>query len=179
MIYAHLKVFELIPILSPRFNYSHLPMDFMYKRILCIPLLFLLMLNCGSPTKQSDEEIRREFEEHFHTFYEVYGSSNADFVDYYAEDFINMDNTGAVERGAANYKQIWEENFKEMIIDSLQYDDPEIIYSRDMILTYNDYWERFRNRETGETRDVSGTWIAVWKPVDGEWKVVMTTYHSP
>ncbi|WP_421774776.1 YybH family protein [Gracilimonas sp.] len=142
-------------------------------------ILTLTLTSCSTDSQKSDQEIRAEFEEVFHTFYEVYGSSDPDFVDYYAEDFINMDNTGNVERGAANYKKVWEANFSTHVIDSLSYTDPEIIFSRDMIFTYNDYWERFKNRETGESRDVSGTWMAVWKPIDGEWKVVMTTYHSP
>lgn len=155
----------------------------MKYRIL-LPILAFLLVNLSSCTsdisdQQTDEEIKAEFEETFHTFYDIYGSSNADFVDYYADDFINMDNTGKVTRGATSYKKTWEENFQQNVIDSLQYTDPEIVFSRDMIFTYNDYWERFKNRETGETRDVSGTWMAVWKPMDGTWKVVLTTYHSP
>lgn len=146
---------------------------------LTIPVLFISNCNTDSITKQTDEAIQAEFEQTFHTFYEVYGSSNADFVDYYADDFINMDNSGNVERGAATYKKTWEENFKQNVIDSLHYTDPEIIFSRDMIYTYNDYWERFKNKETGEIREVSGTWMAVWKPINGTWKVVLTTYHSP
>ncbi len=144
-------------------------------------LLFLNLTACNThtPSQASDEEIKAEFEEVFHTFYEVYGSSDPDFVDYYAEDFINMDNSGNVERGAEQYKKVWEDNFSTTVIDTISYTGPEIIFSRDMIFTYNDYWERFKNRETGETREVSGTWMAVWKPIDGEWKVVMTTYHSP
>ncbi len=98
---------------------------------LSVPALILLISGCNmdTSTQQSDEEIRAEFEEIFHTFYEVYGSSNADFVDYYADDFINMDNSGNVERGAATYKKTWDENFKQNVIDSLHYTDPEIIFS--------------------------------------------------
>lgn len=147
--------------------------------LLAVLMLFISNCNIDSATKQTDEAIQIEFEETFHTFYDIYGSSNADFVDYYAVDFINIDNTGKVTRGAESYKKTWEENFQQNVIDSLHYSDPEIVFSRDMIFTYNDYWERFKNKETGETRDVSGTWMAVWKPMDGTWKVVLTTYHSP
>ena len=127
---------------------------------------------------KSDEELINEFTVHFNEFYETYGDGDIAFVDYYAEDVISMDNSGKVTVGSEEYRDIWSENFKRVRIDKLEYTEPEIIFSRDMIFTYNNYDERFIYIETGDTTEVKGTWIAVWKPVKSEWKVVMNTYHT-
>lgn len=126
---------------------------------------------------QTDEEILEEFTEVFYEFYEIYKSSDIAFVDYYSEDVQSMDNTGEVVVGSADYKDIWAKNFSEMKITKLDYTAPEILFSRDMMVTYNDYDEEFTDHKSGEVTGVRGTWLAVWKKVDGDWKVVMNTFH--
>lgn len=126
----------------------------------------------------SDEEVLSEFTDMFYEFYDTYGSGDIAFVDYYADDVITMDTEGEITSGNDSYREIWTENFKRVKIDKLEYTDPEIIYSRDMIVTYNNYDERFVFFETGDTTEVQGTWIAVWQKRDGDWKITMNTYHQ-
>lgn len=145
-----------------------------------LPLLLLFTLHaCQSDTGNgpSDAEIIEDFKTHFFTFYETYADMNPDFVDYYAKDVINMDNKGEVMIGSETYRDVWTETFQKYEIDLLDYTDPEIIYSREQIVTYNDYDELFISMETRDTVRVRGTWIAVWKPVDDKWLVTMNTFH--
>ena len=138
----------------------------------------ITLLSCTQSSSEPTEEmILEEFTEVFYEFYETYKASDIAFVDYYAEDVISMDNTGEVEVGSEDYRAIYAELFEERTISKLDYTAPEIIFSRDMMFTYNDYDEEFTDNETGEITGVKGTWIAVWKKIDGEWKVVMNTYH--
>lgn len=155
----------------------------MITKLLKFTLLFAALLfftNCSKETKdhKSEEEILEEFTEQFYEFYDTYGDGDISFVDYYSDDVISMDNTGEVTIGNENYREIWTENFKRVRIDKLDYTDPEIIFSREMIFTYNKYDERFIYTESGDTTEVRGTWLAVWKPINDEWKVVMNTFHS-
>lgn len=143
-------------------------------------LIFLIFLgsceNSGS-SSPTEQEILADFTEQFYEFYETYKNGDISFVDYYAEDVLSMNNKGEVEKGSASYRQIWAENLEKLKIDKLDYTAPEIIFSKDMILTYNDYDERFIDLENGDSTEVRGTWIAVWKKFDTEWKVVMNTFH--
>lgn len=127
--------------------------------------------------RATDEQVLEEFTDVFYEFYETYKASDIAFVDYYAEDVISMDNSGEVVIGSQDYRADWTQRFSEMKISKLDYTAPEIIFSRDMMTTYNDYDEEFTDLETGEVSGVKGTWIAVWKKLDGKWKVVMNTYH--
>lgn len=148
-------------------------------KILMVTGLFTLCFACSyeSGDTQTEEQIIYEFTKEFYKFYDTYGEGDISFVDYYAEDVITMDNTGKIMTGSEKYREIWSDNFKKIKIDKLDYTKPEIIYSRDMIVTYNNYDERFIHLETGDTTEVKGTWIAVWKKKEGNWEVVMNTFH--
>lgn len=148
-------------------------------KLLIIAGLSTLWIACNNESRdiQTEEQIINEFTKEFYKFYDTYGEGDISFVDYYAENVVTMDNTGEIMTGSEKYREIWSENFKVIKIDKLDYTKPEIIYSRDMILTYNNYDERFIHLETGDTTEVRGTWIAVWKKREGNWKVVMNTFH--
>lgn len=150
-----------------------------YKALLLITFICLSLATCSSePINDSLSESEKEtFTEMFYDFYDTYGAGDISFVDYFAEDVITMDNRGETTVGSENYRDVWTENFKIIAIERLDYTDPEIIFGRDLIVTYNDYDEQFLYLESGETRDVRGTWIAVWEKRGDDWKIAMNTFH--
>jgi ketosteroid isomerase-like protein len=137
--------------------------------------VFLVFISC-SP-KHDEEKIKEDFVVQFNEFYKLYGSNSTEFVDYYAEDVITMDDKGKVTVGREEYRESWAGVLARYEIDLLEFTAPEILFSPGQIVSYNDYDEYFISKETGDSIRGRGTWIAVWQRKGNKWRVKMNTYH--
>jgi len=146
------------------------------KLIFGIPLLVLMVILSCFP-KSNEEKIKEGFVEQFNEFYNLYGSNSTEFVDYYAEDVITMDDKGEVTVGREAYRESWAGVLERFEIELLEFTPPEILFSPDQIVSYNDYDEYFISKETGDSIRGRGTWIAVWQREGNKWRVKMNTYH--
>lgn len=147
--------------------------------LLVCPLLVAVAACTGGAEQPAptDEALRAGFNETFTQFYETYARADIGFVDYYTDDVITIDDAGEVTMGSAMYREAWTENFQQYTIDLLEYTKPQIVFSRDQIVSYNDYDELFISNETGDTTRVRGTWIGVWERTGDVWRVRLNTFH--
>lgn len=136
-------------------------------------------MGCETRTDKSTEEIEKEFRVVFEDFYEKYESEDLGFVDYYSDDVIRLGPSGQYTKGVEDFRKTWVERIENDSFDLLGFGEPQLIVSREQVVSFNEFDEIFISPESGDTTRYTGTWVSVWqKQPDDQWKIKMTTWHS-
>ena len=143
--------------------------------------MILVSFACKSePKKPSEEDIKKEITTAFNNLYKDYSNADVEkFSEYYLDDVVRMGSDGTTQVGKAKFVEGWKESYKKYKVVILDYSEPTIFPGEDQSMTYNTYHELFIDRETQDTTEVRGTWVALWqKQKDNTWKLRMTTWHQ-
>ena len=148
-------------------------------RLFSITSLFLIS-TLFVHSQETELDARQAVYDAWKGLYEAYEVQDLDkMLTYYEDDVIRMFTNGVPVEGKETFRETWTEMMENNVVIMNDYSEPTILMAEDHVVTYNTYDETFTSRDTGESRKVIGTWMAVWKKQpNGTWKTRLTTWHT-
>lgn len=154
--------------------------------ILYIVILWCFNISCQSnqdkaksPEMFAETEVRNQILTTYNDMYNTYGEGTSEFFKYFENDFVRVTPIGELQRGVERQKTGWNDYLQTHMLALESFDEPEIIISRDQVVTIGGYTEYFIERKTNDSTYNRGVYIATWRKQDnGTWKISMDTWHS-
>ncbi|MEL0454758.1 hypothetical protein WJN01_00860 [Flavobacteriaceae bacterium SZ-1-7] len=148
------------------------------KKLTALIIGILIVTSC-SEKRVNQEDIMNQVLTTYNEMYYSYGEGTDEFFKYFEDDFLRLTPSGKLQKGVEDRKIEWNNYLKMFSLGLESFDEPEMIISKNQVITIGGYNEYFVNRKTKDTSHNRGIYVATWrKQENGIWKICMDTWHA-